>query len=269
MIPHGTLISEVGAEAIEKGFGVPIFGSRKLLNWESDRQLKEKLMKESRIRTPRSFSSPKEINTLAIVKLDGARGGQGYFLADSPASFQEKKRIMEKKGILKKGTPLYIQEYVVGVPVYLHFFYSPLRRELELLGVERRYETTVDAIGRIPSQMQEGVMPSYVVVGNIPLVLRESLLEEVYRMGEEFVRTAARLVPPGVIGPFCIEGVYDENAEFVAFEFSARIVAGTNLYILGSPYSGLIYEKPLSMGRRIAVEIKNAMRSGSLAKVLT
>ena len=157
----------------------------------------------------------------------------------------------------------------MGVPVYLHFFYSPLRRELELLGVERRYETTVDAIGRIPSQMQEGVMPSYVVVGNIPLVLRESLLEEVYRMGEEFVRTAARLVPPGVIGPFCIEGVYDENAEFVAFEFSARIVAGTNLYILGSPYSGLIYEKPLSMGRRIAVEIKNAMRSGSLAKVLT
>jgi len=46
-------------------------------------------------------------------------------------------------------------------------------------------------------------------------------------------------------------------------------VAGTNLYILGSPYSALIYEKPLSMGRRIAVEIKNAMRSGSLAKVLT
>ena len=226
-------------------------------------------MKESRIRTPRSFSSPKEINKLAIVKLHGARGGQGYFLADSPTSFQEKKRIMEKKGILKKGTTLYIQEYVVGVPVYLQFFYSPLTRELELLGVERRYETTVDAIGRIPSQMQEGVMPSYVVVGNIPLVLRESLLEEVYRMGEEFVRTAARLVPPGVIGPFCIEGVYGENAVFVAFEFSARIVAGTNLYILGSPYSGLIYEKPLSMGRRIAVEIKNAMRSSSLAKVLT
>lgn len=269
MIPHGTLISEVGADAVERHFPVPIFGSRRMLRWEADRRLKEKLMKKSRLRTPRSFSSPREIDRLAIVKLSGARGGRGYFLADSPTSFRETRRTLEEKGTLKKGTTLYIQEYVVGVPVYLQFFYSPLRRELELLGVERRYETTADALGRIPSQMQRSIAPSYVVVGNIPIVLRESLLEEVYRMGEGFVRAAARLVPPGIIGPFCIEGVYDEKAEFVAFEFSARIVAGTNLYTLGSPYSGLVYEKPMSMGRRIAVEIKDAMRTGSLAKVLT
>ena len=35
-----------------------------------------------------------------------------------------------------------------------------------------------------------GVEPSYTVVGNIPLVLRESLLEEVYKIGENFVRAA-------------------------------------------------------------------------------
>lgn len=269
MIPHGTIVSEVGVDEVEKELDIPIFGNRRILRWESDRLLKERLTRESGIRTPKSFSSPDDIDALAIVKLHGARGGRGYFLADSPASYRESRRKLEKNGTVTKRTQLYIQEYVVGVPVYLQFFYSPLRRELELLGVERRYETTVDAIGRIPASLQGRLTPSYVVVGNSPLVLRESLLEEVYRMGEGFVRAVEKLVPPGMIGPFCIEGVYDEDAKFIAFEFSARIVAGTNLYIQGSPYSSLIHENPMSTGRRIAVEIREAIKSGALPRVLT
>ena len=70
------------------------------------------------------------------------------------------------------------------------------------------------------------------------------------------MEAAKRLVPPGMTGPFCLEGVYDENGKFMTFEFSARIVAGTNLYVDGSPYSDLIYDEPMSMGRRIAREIK-------------
>jgi 5-formaminoimidazole-4-carboxamide-1-(beta)-D-ribofuranosyl 5'-monophosphate synthetase len=269
IIPHGTLISEVGVDEIEARLDVPIFGSRKILRWEADRKKKELLMKESGIRTPKSFRSAEEIDKLAIVKMHGAKGGRGYFLADSPASYARSLRMLEKSGKVTKGAQLYIQEYVVGVPVYLQFFYSPVRENLELMGVERRYETNVDALGRLPASMQNGLAPSYVVVGNMPLVLRESLLDEVYRLGEGFVRAAKRLVQPGIIGPFCIEGVYDEEAEFVGFEFSARIVAGTNLYVSGSPYSDLVHEVPMSAGRRIAVELKEAMRRGSLAKVLT
>ena len=41
-------------------------------------------------------------------------------------------------------------------------------------------------------------------------------------------------------GPFCIEGVYDEEANFHTFEFSASIVAGTNIFITGSPNTELI-----------------------------
>ena len=63
-------------------------------------------------------------------------------------------------------------------------------------------------------------------------------------------------------GPFCIEGIYDENAKFTAFEFSARIVAGTNIYMDGSPYYGLLYGESISMGRRIAREIKDADPNG-------
>jgi 5-formaminoimidazole-4-carboxamide-1-(beta)-D-ribofuranosyl 5'-monophosphate synthetase len=91
----------------------------------------------------------------------------------------------------------------------------------------------------------------------------------VYKMGENFVHAAERLVPPGMPGPFCLEGMYDSEGKFTTFEFSARIVAGTNLYLDGSPYSGLLYDEPMSMGRRIACEVKIAKKKGKLDKVVT
>ena len=269
IIPHGTLISEVGTEKVENELDVPIFGNRNMLRWEADRELKEKLTKEARLRSPKTFSSPDEIDRLVIAKLPGARGGLGYFLAGDAESYRKNLKELQRMGVIGKNTSVFIQENVVGVPVYFQYFNCILKNELEFFGIDRRYETTVDAIGRIPAKHQKGLLPSYIVVGNSPLVLRESLLEEAYQMGERFVNAVRRLVPPGMIGPFCIEGVYNENVEFVTFEFSARIVAGTNLYISGSPYFSLIYEEPMSMGRRIAVEIKNGIKSKSLGKLLT
>ncbi len=269
IIPHGTLISEVGTEEVENELHVPIFGNRNILRWEADRELKEKLTREARLRSPKTFSSPDKIDRLVIAKLPGARGGLGYFLASDERSYRKSLKELQRKGVIGKNTPVFIQEYVVGVPVYFQYFNSILKNELEFFGIDRRYETTVDAIGRIPAKYQKGLLPSYIVVGNSPLVLRESLLEEAYQMGERFVNAVKKLVPPGMIGPFCIEGVYNEDAEFVTFEFSARIVAGTNLYISGSPYFSLIYDEPMSMGRRIALEIKNGIKRKSLGKLLT
>ena len=51
-------------------------------------------------------------------------------------------------------------------------------------------------------------------------------------------------------------------------QVSARIVAGTNLFIDGSPYSYLNYSEPMSTGRRIAREIKNALLTNNLRLVL-
>ena len=139
------------------------------------------------------------------------------------------------------------------------------------MGIDRRYESDIDGIGRIPSKQQLAIQlePSYNVVGNIPIVLRESLLGEVYTMGERFVETARRLVPPGMTGPFCLEGIYDREGKFTTFEFSARIVAGTNLYLDGSPYSWLIYNESMSMGKRIAREIKIAYKKDLLQQIVT
>jgi len=269
-IPHGTLIAYMNNKQIES-IKTPFFGNKWILRWESDRKLKQKLMEESRLNTPKYIRSKNDIEKLCIVKLHGAAGGRGYFLASDKKTFEKgSKKLLEQKTI-ENEDDLYIQEYVVGVPTYFHYFYSPINDELELMGIDRRYESDVDAIGRIPAKNQLCIEsePSYNVVGNIPLVLRESLLEEVYAMGERFVKSAKRLVPPGMTGPFCLEGVYDREGKFFTFEFSARIVAGTNLYLNGSPYSGLIFDKPMSMGRRIAYEIKRANMKKRLNEILT
>ena len=270
IIPHGTLISQMSSSEIES-LTTPIFGNKWILRWESDRNMKEKLMLESNLIIPRSLSSPKEINGLVIAKRHGAAGGKGYFLTTSEKDYKRKRDKLIAQGIIKGDADLYLQEYAYGVSAYLQYFYSPIKNELEFFGVDRRYESDIDGLGRIPSsqQMEIDAIPSFNVIGNSPLVLRESLLDEVYSMGERFVDAAKKLVDPGMTGPFCLEGVYDENGKFTTFEFSARIVAGTNLYVEGSPYSDLIYNEPMSMGRRIAREIKKAKSENQLSKVIT
>jgi 5-formaminoimidazole-4-carboxamide-1-(beta)-D-ribofuranosyl 5'-monophosphate synthetase len=269
IIPHGTMIAYMSREEIEK-ITIPFFGNKWIIKWEADRKLKQQLMNEALLTTPRYVESKDDIERLCIVKLHGAAGGRGYFLAWNRQSFEEAAKKLMDQGVITSEDDLYIQEYVNGVPTYLQF-YSSVTNVLEFMGVDRRYESDVDGMGRIPAKQQLGIemQPSYNVIGNIPLVLRESLLEEVYAMGERFVKTARRLVPPGMTGPFCIEGIYDREGKFTTFEFSARIVAGTNLYLDGSPYSGLIFDKPMSMGRRIAHEIKMASKQGRINDILT
>jgi len=266
LIPHGSLIEYTDLETIEKRFKVPIFGNKYILRWEADRNLKERLLREAGARTPRVYTNIDEVDGVVIVKLPGAKGGRGYFLASKPSDVRKK---LEELKISEDH--VFVQEYILGVTSYIHFFYSPLTSELELISMDRRYETNADGLGRLPAHIQVETSPdlSFLVVGNIPIVLRESLLEEVFRIGEGLVEASKKLIPPGFIGPFCIEGAYDGEGKFYVFEFSARIVAGTNIYIYGSPYTWLIYDEPMSMGKRIAREIKRACEEGKLDLLIT
>ena len=270
LIPHGTLIAQMSSEQIES-IKTPIFGNKNILRWESDRNLKEKLMNEANLPTPKSVPSPDAINGLVIAKRHGAAGGKGYFLASNENEYNKKRDHLIKEGMINGDGDLYLQEYTSGVLAYLQFFYSPLKNELEFFGVDKRHESNIEGLARIPAENQLNMekFTSFNVIANSPLVLRESLLDDVYTMGENFVKASARHVPPGMNGPFCIEGVYDENAKFSAFEFSARIVAGTNIFMNGSPYTTLIFDEPMSMGRRIAREIKQADSNNQLEKITT
>jgi len=72
----------------------------------------------------------------------------------------------------------------------------------------------------------------------------------------------------GMIGPFCLETIVTDDLKFKVFEISTRIVAGTNLFIGGSPYSELT-EPGMSTGRRIAREIKLARKMDALMEILS
>ena len=209
LVPHGSFNAYVGTDQMIDKLNVPLFGNRELLHWETNRAKQREWLQRAGLRLPKTFDAPKDIEGLVIAKFPGAMGGKGYFLVESPDAFHKKAEDMVKRGHLSKTDleNIHFQEYIIGVNVYPIYFYSPLTHEVELLGMDRRYESTVDSIGKIPAneQMEINVNPTYTVVGNFPIVARESLLPEILRMGENAVKVSKEISPPGIIGPFCVD----------------------------------------------------------------
>ncbi|HIE33844.1 MAG TPA: formate--phosphoribosylaminoimidazolecarboxamide ligase [Candidatus Altiarchaeales archaeon] len=268
LIPHGSFVEYVGAENIINKVKVPIHGNRLVLEWESDRKKERKWFEKSGLKVPREFKSPEDIDSLSIVKFPGARGGGGYFLVKDGEEFYRKLKESDLPDDIKREYT--IQEYIIGTRFYPHFYYSPLDDKIELLGMDIRYESNIDGLVRIPSiiQNQVGVDPEYVITGNIPVVMRESLLPKLMGLGRNLVEESKKLFKPGIVGPFCIEMVCTSELEFVCFEISARIVAGTNLFINGSAYSNILYDEPMSCGRRICREIRIAKEKNRLNEII-
>lgn len=267
-VPHGSFVEYMGAKNFLK-LRLPTFGNRNVLGWESDREKQREWLVGAGIDMPRQFKTPKEIDRPVFVKYYGAKGGKGAFIAKTEKEFRD---------AIKPGQKYTIQEYVVGTRYYIHYFYSPLvedgyrlsRGSLEMLGIDRRDEANIDEmykLGASESLIDYGLYPTFVVTGNIPVVIRESLLPTAFDMGERVVESSIDLFG-GMIGPFCLETIVTDALKFKVFEISTRIVAGTNLYISGSPYSDL-REAGMSTGRRIAREIRLAQKKDRLTEILT
>lgn len=270
VIPHGSFVEYLGADKF-KELPVPTFGNRKVLEWESDRNIERTWLESAGIKMPIEVKDPKKIDRPVMVKYQGAKGGRGFFIAKDYNQF--------KLGI-DHDEKYNIQEYIMGTRYYLHFFHSPIRTDgykvegskgiVELMSMDRRDETNIDEMYKLGSQeelKEHGIYPTFVVTGNIPLVIRESLLPKAFQMAENVVKRSYELFG-GMIGPFCLETVVTDKLEFMVFEISARIVAGTNPYISGSPYADFI-EPNLSTGKRIAQEIKLAAKTGRLGEIIT
>jgi 5-formaminoimidazole-4-carboxamide-1-(beta)-D-ribofuranosyl 5'-monophosphate synthetase len=275
IIPHGSFVAYLGHERV-KNMGVMYYGTKEILEWESNRSKERVWLEKSGLLLPRVFEKPEDIDRPVIVKFHGAGGGFGYFVVKSAEQFYE---VKNRK--YPEEHDFVIQEYIVGVPIYVHYFYSPLTGELEIMGMDKRYESNADSIGRIRAedQLAANIHTSYTIVGNLPIVIRESMLPELFEMGDRVVKTSQELCGPtspsglrgaskGLFGPFCLETIVTRKLQVFVFEISARIVAGTNPYINGSPYTDLKYDVPMSTGRRIAREIKQAIEQGKLAQIL-
>jgi len=263
LVPHGSFVAHVGAEKA-KNIKAMHYGAKGILEWEADRDKQREWLLKANIKVPKIIKTPSEIDRTVIIKFHGAKGGQGYFLANNERQFNERiKEFPDNDGYV-------IQEYIVGVPVYTHYFYSKLTGELEIMGFDKRYESNADSIGRIAAkdQVDANIHTTYTIVGNSTLVVRESLLTSIFEMGDRVVETSKKLVDGGLFGPFCLEGVIDPELNYFVFEISARIVAGTNPYVDGSPYTWLKYNEPMSTGRRLCRDIKMAIEGNKIKKIL-
>lgn len=263
LIPHGSYVAYLGFEK-NKQMKAMYFGNKDVLDWEEDRNKQRKWLTSAGIKMPGQYDLNDNINFPVIVKSFGAAGGSGYFMANNNNDLKTRLKDFDQKKYV-------IQQYIVGVPLYVHYFYSPLTDKLEIMSMDRRYETNVDAIGRVPFSIQKELelKPSYVVVGNSELVLREGMLSTAYDMGRRAIEASKKLIGPrGIFGPFCLETIITPDQKFYCIEISCRIVAGTNLFVNGSAYSWLYYNEPMSTGRRIAREIKNAIKDNKLKLLL-
>ena len=280
IIPHGSLVEYLGAENF-RNLEVPTFGNRGILKHESSRQSQRDWLEAGGCTMPKLIIDPHDIDSPVIVKYAGAKGGRGYFIARDYRDFRRNALLEEE---------FTIQEYVLGCRYYLHFFFDPTAEDgfqvqgvgshagknlgrLELMSMDRRDESNVDEfykLGSLRDLREMELEPSFVVTGNQPVVLRESLLPEAFKLAEGVVASSFELEEGarGMLGPFCLETIVTDQLEFKVFEISARIVAGSNPFVGGSSYSD-INEWRMSTGRRIARSIKRAMEKGVLADILS
>lgn len=165
----------------------------------------------------------------------------------------------------------------------------------QFLSIDERRETILDGLRRLPVDVQQKIktIPSFEVTCHVPMSLRESLLKDVHRFADAFMLTSREYEPPGIIGAWCLQtlitwrkigsgmaveyGLYDvpEGKEAymhvpVTQDLALRHGGGTNTHMgIGAQYSNAKYQRRMSMGDRIALEIRRAWESKKLQEIVT
>ena len=265
---------------IENTFRVPIYGTRGMVKLEERDVPKNQyyLLGKAGIRFPKIYKSPKDIDKLVIVKVNEAIRGyeRAFFYAIDYEDYKKKSdELLKKKMITTESLDkAVIEEYVIGAQVNFNYFYSVIDDELEIMGTDTRRQTNLDGLIRLPANEQLEVLkymkPKLIETGHIAATTKESIIEKIFDLGENFVKTTKKECPPGIIGPFALQGaiVADKGKEeMVVFDVSMRI-PGSPLTRF-TPHSGYLYGDSISYGERIAMEIKKAIKEDRLKEIVT
>lgn len=283
-VPNRSFTSYCDVGEIEDKFLVPLFGSRNLLRTEEREEERSYywLLEEAKLPAPEKMADPRDIDGLSIVKLHHKmkKLERGFFTAATYKEFQEKSEALLRRNVISKEdlAAARIERYVIGPIFNFDFFYSPIEDEaekLELLGIDWRFETSLDGHVRLPAEQQLALteaerIPEYVVVGHNSATLRESSLSDVFDMAERYVEATQKHFPPGIIGPFTLQTAVDKDLKFWVYDVAPRIGGGTNVHMsTGHPYGNALWRRPMSTGRRIAMEIRRSMDTGRLGELVT
>lgn len=275
-VPHRAFTTYVDYDTIEEKFRVPLFGNRALLRVEERTGGRDQyyLLKKAGIRTPRRISDPREIDGPVIVKVQEARRRteRAFFTVNSYSDFKRASTRRIKKGLITAEDlgKAVIEELVIGTIFNFNYFYSPLKDEVEFLGVDRRLQTNLNDFVSLPARQQLEIDAEIqnIEIGHVPATIRESMIEKVLEIGERFVETVKAEYSLGPIGPFALQSVATVDLEIVVFDVSPR-VPGSPLLSTTSPYGKYYYGEVIGTGRRIAMEVKSGIEKKRLHDLVT
>ncbi|NOJ27932.1 MAG: 5-formaminoimidazole-4-carboxamide-1-(beta)-D-ribofuranosyl 5'-monophosphate synthetase [Nitrososphaera sp.] len=276
MVAHRAFTAYLGYDNIENNFKVPVFGNRTLLRAEERTAPRNQyyLLQKAGLRHPKIYRKPSDIDGPAMVKVQEAKRKleRAFFIVTSYEDYQKKSKQKIQDGLITEQDleAAVIEEYVLGTYFNLNFFHSPITGETEFLGIERRLQTNLHDFVSMPArqQMELDIQTQNIEVGHTPASIRESLLEKVFEMGDKFAVAVRKEYPPGIIGPISLQSVITTDLEFVVYDVSLR-VPGNPIMATTSPYTKYYYGHTMGVGRRIAMEVKNAAAQRKLRDIVT
>lgn len=283
-VPNRSFTSYVDLTEIEERFEVPLVGSRALLRSEERGHEKDYywLLEKAGLPYPKKYDDPKEIEKLVIVKLHHKvkKLERGFFTAASSKEYGQKSKLLIDQGVITPEdlAEARIEEYIIGPVFNLDFFYSPLENKMErveLIGIDWRFETSLDGHVRLPAVQQmtlvgDQALPEYTVCGHNSATMRESLIEGAFELAEKYVKATQEYFPPGIIGPFCLQTCVDKDLKFHIYDVAPRVGGGTNVHMwVGHPYGNTIWRTNMSTGRRLAREVRRAIETDEVKKIVT
>lgn len=283
-IPNRSFVSYSGIDAVENDFKVPMVGSRNLLRSEErgDERDYYWILEKAGMPFPKKVAKPEDIKDLTIIKVHHKvkKLERGFFTAKDYDQFVEKSTELIKQGVIEENflEEARMEQYIIGPVFNLDFFRSPLEEkgeQIELLGVDWRFESSLDGYCRLPGKQQvelenDGIIPEYTVCGHNSATLRESLLDKAFEMAEKYVKATEKYYNPGIIGPFCLQTCVDKDLNFYVYDVAPRIGGGTNVHMsVGHPYGNALWRKEMSTGRRLSMEIRRAIDAERIDEIIT
>jgi ATP-utilizing enzymes of ATP-grasp superfamily (probably carboligases) len=283
-VPNRSFVSYSGIDAVEDEFKVPLVGSRNLLRSEERGDEKDYywILEKAGLPFPKKVQRPEDIDSLTIVKVHHKvkKMERGFFTAKDYDQFVEKSSELIKQGVIEENflEQARMEQYIIGPVFNLDFFRSPLEEkgeQVELLGVDWRFESSLDGYCRLPGKQQvelenDGIIPEYTVCGHNSATLRESLLDKAFEMAEKYVAAAKKYYDPGIIGPFCLQTCVDKDLNFYIYDVAPRIGGGTNVHMsVGHPYGNALWRKEMSTGRRLSMEVRKAIEQERIEEIIT
>ncbi len=283
-VPNRSFVSYCGIDRVENDFKVPMVGSRNLLRSEErgDERDYYWILEKANLPAPKKVERPEDIDGLTIIKVHHKQKKleRGFFTAKDYDQFVEKSTELIRTGVLEENflESARMEQYIIGPVFNLDFFYSPLEEKgekLELLGIDWRFESSLDGYCRLPGKQQvelenDGILPEYTVCGHNAATLRESLLDKAFALAEKYVAATKKYYAPGIIGPFCLQTCVDKDLNFYIYDVAPRIGGGTNIHMaVGHPYGNALYRQEMSTGRRLAMEIRRGIEEERMDELVS